>query len=94
MDLNFSDDLFTNLLHFSNLDTGAFVYRISENERFKELPPKQNVEQEIDLVEDVEDGYGPNHSASSATAELQTDVSPEPPIQVPILRRYVSPVIN
>jgi hypothetical protein len=96
MDLDFGDALMNELfLHFPNLDSGGFAYRIPQNERFKELPPNQDVEEEIELVEDVDDDfYGTSNSASSALQESQTEVSPEPPIQAPIPRRYVFPMIK
>jgi hypothetical protein len=98
MDLDFSGDaLLMNelLLSFSSFDTGGFAYQIPQSERFKELPPNQDVEEEIELVEDVDDDfYGTSNSASSALQESQTEVSPEPPIQAPIPRRYVFPMIK
>lgn len=92
MDFNFPGDaLLMNelLLHFSSFD-GGFAYPIPQNERFKELPPNQDEEEEVNLVEDVEDDfYGTSISASFATEESQTEVSPEPPIEAPIPRRYI-----
>jgi hypothetical protein len=97
MDVDFGDARLINelLFHFSNHNTGDFAYWIPQSERFKDLPPNQEVEEEVCLVEDVEDDfYGTGNSASSATEESQTEVSPEPLIQPPILRRCFLPIIK